>query len=243
MTLYSLSNEDQIFLDEFVDSFKRVFMAVPNFMGGVASINHQPLYLARLSAEFGVSAEELFKLFQSPLVTNLFDEVVSTQQAKKLLVVRSFSNYLAKIFVASWLPVINPQTQNIVAIMVDAHPLEVCNISSILARFYKYGDTKIHSLDTGNLSLTEREKQVIFFFMLNFSSQDIADLIAKIEAKVMSKNAIDQMFNKQLLPKFGVYSRKALYDKLQDLGYDRLLPHNVLQEGFILDVSDYVVFA
>ena len=243
MTEYTLNEVDQLFLIGFIKEFSNVFYAVPNFMGGIASLDHQPLYLARLSEEFGVTSEQLFKLFQNPIVDQLFHDVISSKTPKKLLVVRSFTNYLAKIFVASWSPVINPQTQNIVAIMVNAHPLEVCNMSSILARFYKHGDTKIHEFNNTQLNLTEREKQVIFFFMLNFSSQDIADMIAKIETKSISKNAIDQMFNKQLLPKFGVYSRKALYAKLQDLGYDRLLPHNVLQEGFFLDISDHVVFA
>lgn len=79
--------------------------------------------------------------------------------------------------------------------------------------------------------------------MLNFESQTIAELIAKIENKTISKNAIDQVFTKQLLPKFGVYSRKALYEKLQDLGYDRLIPHNILQDGFTQDLTDYVIFA
>lgn len=50
------------------------------------------------------------------------------------------------------------------------------------------------------------------------------------------------MFNKQLFPKFGVYNRKALYDKLITLGYNRLMPKNVLNDGILLEITDYVVF-
>lgn len=242
MIKHILAEEDLTFRNKFVQDFKHILMAIPDFMGGIASLDHQPLLLAGLNEEFGVTSEEIFNFFRNQVASNLFNDLIQSKKPKKLLVVRSFINYLPKIFTASWLPIINPATQQVVAIMINVNRLEVCNMSSIFAQFYKYGKTNVQSLDSVNLNLTNREKQVIFFFMLNFSSQDIADLIAKIENKTLSKNSIDQMFTQQLCPKFGVYNRKALYTKLQDLGYDRLIPHNVLQDGFILDISDYLVF-
>lgn len=239
-----LKEEDQQFLNRYLECFKIFAANTHGLLGGVASLNRIPLYKIRLVEEFGVSDEELRKLLFKPELIALFNEVISSKTPRKFLTVREFPDYPAKMFVLNWSPVINPDTGNIVAIYSSAHLLEVGNMSNVFARFYKYGDSRIRKdgLPT-DLNLTQREKQVVFFFLLNFESQTIAELIARIEGKTISKNAIDQVFTKQLLPKFGVYSRKALYEKLQDLGYDRLIPHNILQDGFTLDLTDYVVFA
>ena len=83
---------------------------------------------------------------------------------------------------------------------------------------------------------------MVFFFLLNLESSTIAEVLSKIENKRITKNSIDQIFSKQLLPKFGVYSRKALYNKLYDNGYTRIVPQNILNEGILLDITDYVIF-
>lgn len=239
-----LSNDDQQFLQHYVECFRIFADNTVGFLGGVGSLERKPLYKARIAEEFGVSDAELTKLLRDPRLMALFDAVIASKSPRKFLSVREFPEYPAKIFVVSWAPVINPATGNVVAVHANTHPLEVGNMSSVFARFYKYGDSRIRTHDLPpDSNLTQREKQVVFFFMLNFESQTIAELIAKIENKTISKNAIDQVFTKQLLPKFGVYSRKALYEKLQDLGYDRLIPHNILQDGFTLDLTDYVIFA
>lgn len=46
----------------------------------------------------------------------------------------------------------------------------------------------------------------------------------------------------QLIPKFSVYGRKALYEKLTDLGYHRFIPNNVLCNGFCIEITDDTVF-
>lgn len=88
---------------------------------------------------------------------------------------------------------------------------------------------KKHQLNASEFpKLSKREKQVIFFFMANLSSLEIAEMIYKIEGKKVAKSTIDSLFNDQLYAKFDVYSRPALYQKLQAMGYDQLTPKEVL---------------
>lgn len=144
------------------------------------------------------------------------------------------------MLVANLSPIINPASDNVVGILGLIHNLEIFNLSSILAQYYKASELAVPSM--GKLLLTEREKQTIFFFLLNLDSKSIAEILSRIENKQISKNSLDQMFNKQLFPKFVVYNRKALYDKLITLGYNRLMPKNILNDGILLEIADYVVF-
>lgn len=97
---------------------------------------------------------------------------------------------------------------------------------------------KSNTLKSGELpKLSRREKQVIFFFMANLSSQEITEMLYKIEGKHIAKSTIDSLFNDQLYVKFDVYSRAALYKKLQMLGYGQLIPKELLScTSIMLDV-------
>lgn len=73
--------------------------------------------------------------------------------------------------------------------------------------------------------------------MANLSSQEIADMIYEIEGKKIAKSTVDSLFNDQLYTKFDVYSRLALYKRLQALGYDQLTPKELLSTtSKLLDV-------
>ena len=50
------------------------------------------------------------------------------------------------------------------------------------------------------------------------------------------------MFTQQLFPKFDVFNRKSLYNKLIDSGFSRLMPENVLDESIVFEITDYIEF-
>ena len=83
---------------------------------------------------------------------------------------------------------------------------------------------------------------MIFFFLLNLDSKSIAEILTRIEDKKISENSINNMFTQQLFPKFEVFNRKSLYDKLIECGYSRLLPRNILNEDIIFEITDYIEF-
>ena len=67
------------------------------------------------------------------------------------------------------------------ALLVNVHPIEVFNLSSILAKYYNHQLEDLIHPRINLVNLTERERQVVFFFILHLESQAIADILAKIE--------------------------------------------------------------
>jgi len=120
---------------------------------------------------------------------------------------------------------INKKTGNIIGIIIRVTDISVKNLASKILEIHQ---VKIGSqtITEGAISynLTPREQQVIFLFMANFSSPDIAKIISQIEDKSISKSYIDKVFTDQLYVKFMVHDRKALFDKLYMLKLDDHLP-------------------
>lgn len=235
-------NDDKKFLDKYCESMKFIFDHIPGLMGGVMSPEFKPLLKSRTSIELGINDEELAKILIKPQIIGYLNKVITSKQTVKILTFKALPNSNIRIFIVNFIPVINPSTDNIVAIWVRPNPIEVFNVSTLLFRYFKYGAIDIPGSKFNSIHLTKKEKCVIFFFMLNFESQAIADLISKIENKNITKNAIDQIFSKRLLPKFSVFSRKALYEKLHEYGFQRLIPHNALVDDLFFEVTDYLIF-
>ena len=200
------------------------------------------LYKSSLTEQIGVTNQEIQKLLNDSRLKEYRYKAISSRENVKLLGIKSFPQSITQINIVSNLPLINPATNNVVALLINVHPIEVFNLSNILAKYYNHQLEDLSHPRINLVNLTERERQVVFFFILNLESQAIADILAKIENKSISKNAIDQIFHKQLLPKFEVYSRKALYDKLLEYDFDRMIPQNILREGLIFEITDYVIY-
>ena len=84
--------------------------------------------------------------------------------------------------------------------------------------------------------LSKREKQIVFLFLANLNSTEMVEVIYQMEGKKLRKGTIDCVFTDQLFPKFQVYNRQALYAKLVQLGYNRLIPNEMLpQQTMALD--------
>lgn len=128
-------------------------------------------------------------------------------------------------------PLVNPNTKHIVGILCQLIELSLTNLSRQILNLYV--DSEDNDGQLASIQLSKREKQVIFFFMHNLSSQQIVEVISKIEGKILSKSTIDSLFIDQLYIKFGVHSRVALADKLQKLGYATLIPESLLIENSI----------
>lgn len=237
-----LNKEDQDFLKQYVSSFKLISESTCDVIGSIFNLEHEVLYRSPFaSAIVGISDSELVKRSQSPEIVALRNKVVQTHKVVKYLILNQVDDEHAKFFVLSYAPIINPSTKNLVGIYVNLRYVEAFNIWVMLSKYYNTGIATLDKFDY-DIKLTEREKQVVFLFLLNLDSNTIADIVSKIEHKTISKNAIDQIFRSQLVPKFNVFSRKALYDKLIALGYYRFVPQNVLRDGFAVEITDFSVF-
>ncbi len=118
--------------------------------------------------------------------------------------------------------IINPETQNVVGILTQGFPAHSLSPEEIMFELDKEEHIE------GTPKLTTREKQVIFLFLANYTSQDIAQKIGQFEGKKISKSTIDGVFNDRLYLKFDVHSRSKLREKLLSLGLASRIPKELL---------------
>lgn len=167
---------------------------------------------------------------------------INERRAIRRLEVHNFFGLEPRVYMIFRHPIMNPNTGNMAGLLIFGYPVEVSNISGLVSNFYAHDSKYCKNMKKENIRLTKREQQVVFFFMLNFKSEQIGSLITKIEKKTVSKDAVDQLFRRQLFPKFDVVNRKALHDKLNRMGFAQVIPYNVLDEGFSIEITNNNVF-
>lgn len=236
-----LEPTDQEFLNQYIAYFKLISESTGDLLGGVLSLDREILYKSEFAKRLGVSDNEVVAHLHKPEVMALQDKAIEKRSLVKYLLMGAFENSSTRFLVLSYAPIINPKTDNIVALYNSSKLVDTLNIWFILSKYYTKGVAVIDKFEY-QIKLTNREKQVVFLFLLNLDSSTIAKIISRIEGKTISKNAIDQVFKSQLIPKFSVFGRKALYDKLIDLGYYRFVPNNILRDGFCIEITDYTIF-
>lgn len=160
--------------------------------------------------------------------------IIDSREPKLVLKINRFCQGLMP-YLAIKTPIINPETNHVVGILFQGWEICTTALTAHLASTFQ-PDKKIENL-SDRPKLSKREKEVIFFFMANLSSQEIAEMLYTIGGKPISKSTVDSIFNDQLYEKFDVYSRIALYKKLQSLGYDQLIPKELLStKSIVLDI-------
>ena len=159
-------------------------------------------------------------------------KIISSHEPALLLKINKFPAGLKPYFCFKS-PLINPENNNVEGLIIYGFE---AGLTAFKKHFTKSIANKSDVINAA-IHLTKREKQVIYFFMSHLSSQEIADVLYEMEGKKVSKSTIDTVFNEQLYPKFKAYSRPELYQKLQDAGYENLIPKEILQSGsFFLPV-------
>lgn len=236
-----LEQTDQEFLNQYISYFKLISESTGDFLGGILSLEKEILFKSEFSKYIGISDNEVVEHLHKPDVVALQDKAIEKRSLVKYLLMDTVPNGQSRFLTITYAPIINPKTSNIVALYSSSKLVDSLNIWFILSKYYTKGIAVIDKFEY-QIKLTNREKQVVFLFLLNLDSSTIAKIISRIEGKTISKNAIDQVFKSQLIPKFSVFGRKALYDKLIDLGYYRFVPNNILRNGFCIEITDYTIF-
>jgi len=236
-----LNQEDHEFLTQYITCFELISKSTNTLLGGVMALDHKILYRSEFSKSIGASEDEVMEHLQKPEVIALQMKAVETRKSVKYLLMGSLRNGQPRFLIVSYAPIISPKTNNIIALYSNSKLVDTLNIWFVLSKYYAKGIAVLDEFEY-QIKLTNREKQVVFLFLLNLDSNTIAEIVSKIECKKISKNTIDQVFSMQLIPKFSVYNRKALYDKLVNLGYYRFVPNNVLRNSFCIEITDYTVF-
>ena len=237
---------DQDFLEKAILSVAFLCQTMPKQMVTINDIHSVTIFCSDFLAtrtgltmdqlvgkKIGVSLYEGDEIFEKILMAE-DQAIINGRVPKALLKVSKFCDGLAP-HLAIKTPLINPETNNVVGILTQGYEMGTTNLTkNIIQKMDSHKKTD-HLKNRPKLS--KREKEIIFFFMANLSSQEIADIIGEHEGNPITKSTIDSVFNDQLYLKFDVYNRVALYQKLQALGYDQLIPKTLLSKmSVMLDV-------
>jgi hypothetical protein len=225
------------FLAGFCQALEQVVTSVPHLMFGVKNTHSQIIYYSHSYANFlEINPDKILgKTTVPPLYDNLeieatiFKEdqqVINNREQLRLLKINKVANRL-KPYICVKSPIINPLNQEVVGILLQGLEISVLNLNQLITNCY--ATIKPPRLEAPKLPhLSKRERQVIFLFMAQLTSQEIAEMIYRLEHKKVSKSTIDSLFTDQLYPKFKVNSRSALYAKLCQLNFDQLIPSDIL---------------
>jgi hypothetical protein len=234
---------DEAYLELMINMAKLLSQASRKQMIAIKNSQSEHVFCNNhLLALMGVKAEEILgKTILLPLYNNdsAFEPIIhaedqaiiDSREAKLVFKINHFTTGLTP-YISVKTPLINPSTGNVVGILFQG--LEMRALPQHYTLLKSYGKKGKVNRHTALPKLTKREKQVIFFFMANLGSQEIADMLHTIEGKPIAKSTIDSLFLDQLYVKFEVSSRPALYKKLQALGYDTLIPGELLKSASVL---------
>ncbi|MDP1573781.1 MAG: hypothetical protein Q8L78_02440 [Coxiellaceae bacterium] len=232
------------FLKSIIDAVRLLSQASPKQMICIKDVNSVHVYASGYLLQLMDAAEVdvIGKKVWLPLYGDQVEvekmilaedqKIISAREPALLLKVNKFSTGLKPYFCFKS-PLINLENNSVEGLIIYGFE---AGLTAFKKHFVKSTANK-SSLTNTAIHLTKREKQVIYFFMSHLGSQEIADVLHEMEGKKVSKSTIDTVFNKQLYPKFKVYSRSELYEKLQNAGYENLIPKEILQSGsFFLPV-------
>ncbi|MED7820227.1 MULTISPECIES: hypothetical protein [unclassified Francisella] len=232
---------DEKFLERFIESINYIDKALPQQSLIIKDIESKYIYVSNYWAKLiGISPDHLInKDLWLPLYDNDPNiekivrqeekDVIENKKVRIALKINRLQNKLTP-YITHKLPIINSKTNNVVGVFCYCLGIGKINIETILQNALT---TSVRQTND-SIMLSRREKQVIYLFMANLSSQEIASVISKIDKKKITKSTIDSLFNDQLYIKFSVYSRPELYKKLQVMGFDNLIPQELLKAGSTL---------
>lgn len=227
---------DDKFLQQIINSVSTVAAAIPDYIVGVKNIDSDHVYvspsLQRLTGiKFNPEHPQISFWIHYSVEDIRKDDlwIMENRKTKSFLVVDKFGGeIIPRIFVKR--PLINPDTNNLIGVFYQSFDYTQFNIIQEISRlFSKKVETKA-SVDevSTEYKLSPRQKQVVFFFLSNLNSQEIADFISTLNKKSITKSTIDSIFSEQLYDKFDVVNRIELRQKLLDLGFDKMIPKNLI---------------
>lgn len=181
-----LNTDDQNFLEQYVSYFKLINESTGSILGGVLNLDHQILYRSEFAKRFLASEEDVMEHIQKPDIAALLDKAIEMRNLVKYLLMFKLRDGSSKFLIVTYAPIINPITNTVVALYCNSRVFDTPNIWFILSKYYNKGIAVIDEFEY-QIKLTNREKQVVFLFLLNLDSSTIADIISKIEGKKFLK--------------------------------------------------------
>lgn len=225
-------------LNSFIEKMSTLANMLPTQIIGIKNIESHYVYcspsfatLLGYSVEDIVGKHDMFVNNENMTRIREDQQIIKTRKALSFIHIDNLKGRLSPLtFIKS--PIIDDKSNQVIGILCQVFEFATIDMAQQILNMY-------HNLQLDKQNkqllpkLTKREKQIIFFFLANLNSAEIVEVIYRMENKKISKGTIDGVFTDQLFPKFEVYNRQALYTKLVQLGYNKLIPLEVLPKKII----------
>ncbi len=221
-------------LKSFIDKIVVLASMLPTQIIGVKNLESRYLYCSPNFAELlGSSVEDIVgrhDMFindaNSALRICEDQQIIATRTALPFIHIDKIKGKLKPLtFIKS--PIVDNSSNQVIGILCQAFDFATLNPAQQILNTYQSLNLEPQQNQTLP-HLSKREKQIVFLFLANLNSAEMVDVIYQMEGKKLRKGTIDCVFTDQLFPKFQVYNRQALYAKLVQLGYNRLIPNEML---------------
>ena len=137
-----------------------------------------------------------------------------------------------KIKKATFIPIIDNETNEIIAIEIDSQYLKFLpNISIIDENHNNISDLIIIQLTS---KFSNRELEIIFLKTIGKTDFEISEILEKIQGKKISHKTINNILQQQIYPKLNVNSKKTMLIKTRQLGFDKFIPNSLVSHDRLI---------
>ena len=241
--------QDLEYINESISSFKELDELTPCFRVLITDTNGGALFVTKLFQEFrGINEFVRGSIYTQQENTGKYHAEDTLKEWKQVVETRTplhainanLLNKITQFYMTSKYPIINPETNNVIGIFNISHEVLYRSIQHQLMRALEVYEVA-KNVNIEAYQLTKREKQLIFLFLSGMSSKEISIVLSKIEGREISKNTIDIIFSNQIRVKFNAFSREALTEKLLKLGFDHLIPSDLIN-SFKIPLLDIITY-
>ena len=227
--------EHETFINDVILHFQALDKFTPNRFMAIKDKDLKYIYVnAGFASVYGLNSEriigkselELERKFMTGYSAKEEHNIIYNNSAEYYLNISTNNNHQIPV-VFSKTPITNPHSGNVAGILIECLDMNIFSVSRNICRQMEIPNEPIKAQKAIRLSL--REQQAVFLFLANFNSQDIADIINKIEGNHITKNTIDSIF-RNLFIKFDCANRVELFKRLIQYHFDQIIPKNILPE-------------
>ena len=236
--IYQLKLDDKQFLDKVLDLFQLIHK---NELVLLIDLNDIILFSGNTITDLihvtlnDIVNKDYKKVTWLPaenikFITKSINNVIKTKQSSLFLNINLFHTYEYIVLQGTIKPLINHDTNNIVAIAVESRKLDFdLNFYKILNIIAKHKALKANTTNTHTETLLSlREHEIVFLLNHCKTVENATELLNKFYTKPISSKTVYNIIRQQIYPKFDVYNLDNLINISQKLGYHKKIPSSFL---------------
>lgn len=168
-----------------------------------------------------------------------YNELLKTTKKKQSYI---YVDVYQNIFLIRERVIINPASNNFVGTHGSMRPFMQPNILNLIYRMnnIEYGIANKEQKNPLKYELTERQHMVLFFYVNNYSSSEIATILTNLGYKISGGRVNEHLETLKYI--FMVKSKEQLIEKAISLKYHLFIPRKFIKPGFY-PLSDSILIS